>query len=100
MIPRFLIYALVLTILPLTGTSSNDAAASERATTAEFPPALVALGVDPSRILDQSEADAVRGDAWVVRFSFDNVRIFATGEGPLNLSINLPHVQLSLRLGK
>ncbi len=73
--------------------------AAERATTAEFPPALVALGVDQSRILDQTEADSVRGESWVLRLSLGNFSLFARGEGPLILSIKLPHVDISLRLG-
>ena len=99
MIPRLLIYLAVSMVIALTVISSNEAAATERATTSEFPAALVALGVDESRILDQTEADSVRGEAWVLRFSFDNLNIFAVGEGPLNLSIKLPHVDISLRLG-
>jgi len=94
MIKRFLFYVLVL--IPLVGTGAD---ATETATTAELPPALAALGIDQSRILDQSEADSVRGEAWVLHLSLGNVRILARGEGPLVLSIRLPHVAISLRLG-
>ena len=100
MIPRLLIYLMVLLVIPLAGISSSAAAATQRATTEEFPAALVALGVDESRILEQAEADLVRGEAWVLRFSFDNLNIFAVGEGPLVLLIDLPHVDISLRLGR
>ncbi len=99
MILRLLIYLVVLMVIPLAGISSNEVAATEKATTADFPAALVALGVDESRILDQTEADSIRGEAWVLRFSLANFNLFAIGEGPLVLSINLPHVAISLRLG-
>ena len=97
MIKRFLFFVLVI---PLIGTSADEVAATETATTAEFPPALLALGVDQSRILDQTEADSVRGEAWVLRLPLGNLRVFARGEGPLVLSIRLPHVAISLRLGQ
>ncbi len=100
MIPRLLVYLVVLILIPLFATSPNKVAATERATTAELPPALVALGLDRSRILGQTEADSVRGEAWVLRLSLGNLSVFARGEGPLVLSIHLPHVAISLRLGK
>ena len=87
-------------VISLTGTSSNAVAATQRATTAEFPPALIALGVDQSRILEQTEADSVRGEAWVLRLPLGNFRLFARGEGPLILSIDLPRVAITLRLGR
>ena len=98
--PRFLIYLVVLMIIPLIAASANEVAATERATTAELPPALVALGLDRSRVLSQTEADSVRGEAWVLHLLLGNLSVFARGEGPLDLSIHLPHVAISLRLGK
>lgn len=65
---RTLILAAV--ILGSLSAFPSAARADERATTAELPAALQALGVEPSRIATVQEAEKVRGEHFVGNLQF------------------------------
>ena len=74
---KLMILCVCVALAALTG--SSQVMAGEKASTAELPAALQAIGVDQSKILSQDEAEQVRGEHFVAAFQIDFITVnFAT----------------------